>query len=133
MIFFDVRCPASIFGVFFRQTIDFWPYIAIFKTYGAPIRPLTRALDRTQPSEAPVDLVFIAASSLLCVPCYNRRARTMHVDLCRRRTLLYDNSREDCAYSGIIYTGMGHAYSENYDTIRYGRFTCAQKLTKWPS
>jgi len=34
----------NVFGIFICPTINFWPYIAILKTYYTPIRPLTRAL-----------------------------------------------------------------------------------------
>ena len=46
-IFFSVYANAQLqfFGVSRCPTIDFWPYIAILKTYYSPIRPLTTALD----------------------------------------------------------------------------------------
>ena len=42
---FDVLLrPASNFLAYIRPTVDFWPYIAIFKTYYMPIRPVATAL-----------------------------------------------------------------------------------------
>ena len=47
--FFNIRLlPVSFFGVSIRPTMDFWPYIAIFKTHCTPIRPLSRTPRQTE-------------------------------------------------------------------------------------